>query len=69
LNTIENILKDEKQEFSENEMSTLSTKALVNFINMKLFRIDMYYNQLGYNLNLINPMNEINLKIKAKMLP
>ena len=67
LNTIENILKDEKQEFSENEMSTLSTKALVNFINMKLFRIDMYYNQLGYNLNLINPMNEINLKIKANV--
>ena len=32
---------------------------------MKLFRIDMYYNQLGFNLNLINPMDETYLKIKV----
>ena len=25
----------------------------------------MYYNQLGYNLNMINPMNETYLKIKV----
>jgi ABC-type glutathione transport system ATPase component len=67
LATIENILKKEKQTFSEDELSTLSEKALIYYINMKLFRIDMYYNQLGYNLNLINPMNEIYLKIKANV--
>ena len=67
LDTIENILKEEKLKLSEDELSNLSIKALVNYINMKLFRIDMYYNQLGYNLNLINPMNEVNLKIRANV--
>ena len=64
LDTIKNFYKNDKKKFSEDELSTLSEKALVNFINMKLFRIDLYYNQLGYNLNMINPMNETYLKIK-----
>ena len=45
----------------------LSEKALINFINSKLFRIDLYYNQLGYNLNIINPMDETYLKIKISV--
>ena len=65
--TIENILKEEKKEFSEDELLKLSEKAFVYYMNMKLFRIHMYYNQLGFNLNLINPMNEIYLKIKANV--
>ena len=54
-----------KAKLSEDELSTLCEKALINYINMKLYRIDMYYNQLGYNLNMINPMNETYLKIKV----
>jgi GTP-binding protein EngB required for normal cell division len=42
-------------------------KALFNFIITKLYRMDMYYNQLGYNLNMINPFNEINYKIKVHL--
>ena len=64
LDTIKNSYKDDEKKFSEDELNTLSEKALVNYINTKLFRIDLYYNQLGYNLNMINPMNETYLKIK-----
>ena len=65
LGKIKMILKKENEKLSEDELSTLSEKALINYINMKLYRIDMYYNQLGYNLNMINPMNETYLKIKV----
>lgn len=66
LDTIFKSLKGKKTtKLSYDELSSLSEKALVNYINMKLFRIDMYYNQLGYNLNIINPMNETYLKIKT----
>ena len=65
LDKIKMILKKENEKLSEDELSTLSEKALINYINMKLYRIDMYYNQLGYNLNMINPMNETYLKIKV----
>ena len=65
LDKIKIILKKENEKLSEDELSTLSEKALINYINMKLYRIDMYYNQLGYNLNMINPMNETYLKIKV----
>ena len=67
LDTITNSLKEMKAKLSEDELTTLSNKALVNYINLKLFRIDMYYNQLGYNLNIINPMNETYLKIKINV--
>lgn len=65
LNTIKNFLKDSNNKLTEDELTVLSEKALVNYINSKLFRIDLYYNQLGYNLNIINPMNEIYLKIRV----
>ena len=63
LDTIKSIYRDDERKFSEDELASLSEKTLVNYINTKLFRIDMYYNQLGYNLNMINPMNETYLKI------
>ena len=65
INKIKSTLEKENENISENELFNLCEKALVNYINMKLFRIDMYYNQLGYNLNMINPMDETYLKIKV----
>ena len=65
LNKIKSILKEENEKASEDELSSLCEKGLINYINMKLFRIDMYYNQLGFNLNLINPMDETYLKNKV----
>ena len=65
LNKIKSILKEENEKASEDELSSLCEKGLINYINMKQFRIDMYYNQLGFNLNLINPMDETYLKIKV----
>ena len=67
LNTIKDYIKNKKNnnKLTEDELAMLSEKALINFINSKLFRIDLYYNQLGYNLNIINPMDETYLKIKV----
>ena len=65
LNTIKTIIKVANQQLTEDDLSTLCEKALVNYINMKLFRIDMFYNQLSFNLNMINPMNETYLKVKV----
>ena len=65
LNKIKSILKEENEKATEDELSSLCEKGLINYINMKLFRIDMYYNQLGFNLNLVNPMDETYLKIKV----
>jgi hypothetical protein len=39
LDTITNSLKEMKAKLSEDELTTLSNKALVNYINLKLFRI------------------------------
>ena len=44
--------------------SLLSNEKLKNYIESKLYRMCAYYNEMGYNLNMINPLNEINLRIK-----
>ena len=66
LDTIPNLLNLVGNNYiSQDKISEICEQALVNYINTKLFRIDMYYNQLGYNLNMINPMNETYLRIKT----
>lgn len=64
LNAIKNFLKAKKEKLPEDQIPAFCESVLVNYINTKLLRIDMYYNQLGYNLNMINPMNETYLRIK-----
>jgi GTP-binding protein EngB required for normal cell division len=64
LNTIEDILEKSNPKLQKYDLQTLCENALINYINTKLFRIDMFYNQCGYNLNILNPMNEVYLKIK-----
>ena len=65
LDTIKNLMKEKIEKLPDNQISDFCEKALISYINTKLLRIDMYYNQLGYNLNMINPMNETYLKIKV----
>lgn len=64
-NICRNIL-NESPNFNIDTILELSKNAILNYILTKLYRIDMYYNELGYNnkLNLINPLNEINSRIK-----
>ena len=50
---------------SEKQLKDLSFEAFKNCLLAKLYRMDMYYNQIGYNLNLINPLNDINSRIKS----
>ena len=57
----------ETQKYNYNQIKSMSKKALFNFIITKIYRMDLYYNQLGYNLNMINPFNEINSKIKVHL--
>ena len=64
LNAIKKFLKTKKEKLPEDQIPAFCESVLVNYINTKLLRIDMYYNQLGYNLNMINPMNETYLRIK-----
>ena len=65
LDAIKNLMKEKIEKLPDNQISDFCEKELISYINTKLLRIDMYYNQLGYNLNMINPMNETYLKIKV----
>ena len=60
--SIQKLLGNEN--YDENVFREICYETLYTYILTKLFRIDMYYNQLGYNLNLINPFNETYSKIK-----
>ena len=42
----------------------MAKNIFITYLKTKLFRICAYYNEMGYNLNMINPLNEINTKIK-----
>ena len=67
LNSITRAITNERRNLTEKELDDLSVKALINYLNTKLLRMDMYYNQLGYDFNKINPMNEIYSKIKMNV--
>ena len=56
-----------RNNLSEKEIIKLSEKILLNFIKAKLYRMDMYYNQMGYNLNMVNAINDLNAKIKLHL--
>ena len=60
-------MKEKKEKLPKDQEPIFCETVLVNYINTKLLRIDMYYNQIGYNFNLINPMNETYLKIKLNI--
>ena len=64
INAIWNSLSNQ---ISNNQLSEMCQKALFNYILTKLHRIDMYYNQLGFNYNMLNPFNETHYKIKTNL--
>ena len=65
--SVRELLMLRPQNISEEKIKSMIEKALSRFIELKIYRIDMYYNQLGYNLNLLNPFNDINSKIKVNL--
>ena len=66
INSIRNHLSNKKI-CAEKNLKKISYKALFNYIILKLYRIDMFYNQLGYDLNKVNPFNDINAKISIHL--
>ena len=62
--TIKKNLRRENNNYSKQILIELSRKCLIMYIKTKLFRICAYYNEMGYKLNMINPLNDINAKIK-----
>ena len=64
ISTIKRNLRNENQNYSREMKNELSKKCLITYIKTKLFRISAYYNEMGYKLNMINPLNETNAKIK-----
>ena len=61
------LLLDGTEKYKDEELKSLCKEALFNIIITKIYRMDMYYNQLGYNLNMLNPLNEENCKIKVNL--
>jgi GTPase Era involved in 16S rRNA processing len=61
--TIKKNLIKENQNYDRITLNYLSKKCLITYIKTKLFRICAYYNEMGYKLNMINPLNDINAKI------
>ena len=47
---------DENESLYNYEKKNLATKAYKAYLFAKLMRIDQYYNQRGYNINNINPL-------------
>ena len=65
LDSIENNLRNDNPNLSHNNLNKgTMNEILKRYINLKLFRICAYYKEMGYNLNMINPLNEMNLRIK-----
>ena len=67
IKSINKLLMSRNKNYNKCQMKLICQKVLFNFIITKIYRMDMYYNQLGYNLNMINPFNEINCKIKVHL--
>ena len=67
IKSINKLLMSSIKNYNKCQMKLICQKVLFNFIITKIYRMDMYYNQLGYNLNMINPFNEINCKIKVHL--
>lgn len=59
-----NNINNNKGNLDEDQIIEISEKAFVYFITSKLYRIFMYYEQMAFNLNMINPLNDINSHIK-----
>ena len=55
------------QKYKDDQLKSMCQDALFNIIITKLYRMAMYYNQLGYNLDILNPFNEDNCKIKVTL--
>lgn len=56
--------KKNKKNLSDNMKHQMAKSIFITYLKTKLFRICAYYNEMGYNLNMINPLNEINAKIQ-----
>ena len=67
LNTILNHLKEDNPNLSNNALKKSALKLLSQYLLKKLFRIYAYYNQIGYNLNFIEILNENNSKINFNL--
>ena len=61
--TIKKNLIKKNQNYDRITLNYLSKKCPITYIKTKLFRICAYYNEMGYKLNMINPLNDINAKI------
>ena len=65
LNKIKKKLSENPEKnFTKKELHTIAKNIFITYLKTKLSRIYAYYNEIGYNLNFINPLNEINTKIE-----
>ena len=58
------LLKKNDKNLTNDMIHQIAENLFITYLRTKLFRICAYYNEMGYNLNMINPLNEINAKIQ-----
>ena len=65
LDSIENNLRNNNPNLPDNNLNQRTmNEILKRYIKLKLYRIYAYYKEMGYNLNMISPFNEMNFRIK-----
>ena len=67
INTLKKFLRENYQNMKEDNINKNSRKIFYEYLAKKLYRICAYYNQMGFNLNLVEILNEKNTKINFNL--
>ena len=67
INTLKKFLRENDQNMKEDNINKNSRKIFYEYLAKKLYRICAYYNQMGFNLNLVEILNEKNTKINFNL--
>lgn len=67
INTLKKFLRENDQNMKEDNINKNSRKIFYEFLAKKLYRICAYYNEMGFNLNLLEILNGKNTKINFNL--
>ncbi len=67
INTLKKFLRENDQNMKEDNVNKNSRKIFYEYLAKKLYRICAYYNEMGFNLNLVEILNGKNTKINFNL--
>ena len=67
INTLKKFLRENEQNMKEDNINKNSRTIFYEYLAKKLYRICAYYNQMGFNLNLVEILNGKNTKINFNL--